>query len=638
MVLDFLYVFLANPNQFINDHFNNRTGLYTLLSIIPLIIIYLLRPRPKKLRIPSLMFLFDLERKKRLNIFRKFLKDPLFFIQLLVLILVSLAIAAPFIMANEEAGGGSTVIILDASGSMQAKTALGSTKFDDALGQAQNFLSAKNTIIMAESVPLMVMQDAPSGSASDALKKLKAKATETDLSSAILLGRRVLPEGGRIVVFSDFTSWIGDDPSVAKALAEANGITVDFVTISGRTDNIGIVNGWFNGGNDYTIVVKNFNSQAADVGIDVTTDSTNVLSSTLHLNGDSSQNFVISNLASGTTKISISSDDALPLDNNAYVIIPSSVKHNLLYITDNAKSPPVVALGLIPFTTVTKTSTKNIPSMSGYSIVFVGSTLPSDAIQSLSDYVRGGGNAVIIASPALKDMDLLPVTLGSISNATSLDVVLPSIITDGIDIDTIQVTKHFNAQAKPGSVSLVEGGDGSVMLAYWKFGKGTVLYSGLADPVAENISENIYDPLNPNIWNDFHSHADYPLFWKQMLEWITGSLGVSEYNAKTGQFIKLPATETVKTPSDTVTTDLLLLDEVGVYHLPDKDVAVNLYDETESNLAGAGITLAANQTAAQIPYNIELKPVRKYLDIYLIIAGMFLVFLELYYLHWRGEL
>src|SRR5574337_666399 len=109
------------PFDLLNSlQFANQAGLYALLSIIPLIIIYLLRPRPLKVKIPSLMFLMDIERKKRLNIFRKFLKDPLFLIQLFVLTLVSLAVAAPFIMANEEAGGGHTVIILDASASMQA--------------------------------------------------------------------------------------------------------------------------------------------------------------------------------------------------------------------------------------------------------------------------------------------------------------------------------------------------------------------------------------------------------------------------------------------------------------------------------------------------------------------------------------
>jgi hypothetical protein len=359
-----------------------------------------------------------------------------------------------------------------------------------------------------------------------------------------------------------------------------------------------------------------------------------VLSSTLNLKGQSSEYFVISNLNPGMTKISLGADDALPLDNTAYVIIPSSVKHDLLYITDNAKSPSVVALGLTPFTAVKKADPKSIPSLADYSIVFVSSPLSSGAIQSLSDYVRGGGNAVVIASPDLKDMELLPVELGSLSNRTSLNVAQPSMMTSGIDIDKIEVKKHFKAALKRGAVSLVEGGDKSVMLAYWKFGKGMVVYSGLADPMGENI----YDPLNENVWNDFHSHADYPLFWKQMLEWISGSLDVSEYNANTGQFIKLPATQTVKTPTDTVTTDILLLDEVGIYELPDKDIAVNLYDEKESNLEGAGI-LAANLTAAkEIPYNVQVIRKPEYLDIYLIIAAMFLVFLELYYLRWRGEL
>jgi hypothetical protein len=443
----------------------------------------------------------------------------------------------------------------------------------------------------------------------------------------------MLPEGGRIVVFSDFTSWSGDDPSVAKKLAEANGINVEFVTISGRTDNIGIVNGWFES-SDYKIVIKNFNKEARDVKIDVTTNNQNVLSSTLNLKGQSSEYFAISNLNPGITKISLNVEDALSVDNYAYVIIPESVKRDILYITDNAKSPSVVALGLIPYTTVKKADTKSLPSMSDYSIVFVSASPSQETAKSLSNYVKGGGNAVIIASPELKDMELLPVELDDLSNRTSLNVVQPSMITSGIDIDKIEVKKHFKARAKRGAVSLIEGGDKSAMLAYWKFGKGMVIFSGLADPQGENI----YDPLNENVWNDFHANAAYPLFWKQMLEWISGSLDVSEYNAKTGQFIKLPAAQTIKTPGDSVTTDLLLLDEVGIYELPDKDTAVNLYDERESNLAGGGISETPQAAGKEISYNVQTIRKPKYLDVYLIMAGIFLVVLELVYLRWRGEL
>lgn len=610
--------------------FANQAGLYALLSIIPLIIIYLLRPRPLKVKIPSLMFLMDIERKKRLNIFRKFLKDPLFLIQLLVLTLVSLAVAAPFIMANEEAGGGHTVIVLDASASMQADG-----KFERAVEQAKDFLSSRNTLILAENKQVMVMKEAPSSSAGDALKKLKAKATSADLSGAILLGRRMLPEGGRIVVLSDFASWTGDDPMIAKGLAQANGISVDFVTVGGRTDNIGIIDGWSEGG-DYKLIIRNFNKEAANIKIDVTTDGVNVLSNSLNLKGQSNEYFTISNLNPGMTKISINSNDALSADNEAYVIIPKSVQRNLLYVTDNPRSPSFVALGLVPYTKIDMAGTKGALSFSGKSIVFVNSPLSPEAAKSLSDYVKGGGNAIVIASPGLVDMDLLPVEPGSVSNKTSLNVLQANRMTEGISLDKIDVKRHFKATLKSGAVALVEGGDKSVMLAIWRFGRGTVIYSGLADPQGGNI----YDPLNENVWNDFHALPEYPLFWKQTMELISGSLDMSEYNAKTGQSIKLPSRQTVKTPGDSVTTDNLLLDEVGIYELPNRDVAVNLYDEKESDLAGGSLKASASGTPGREVQSSGLQIVRapKYLDIYLIIAAMFLVFLELYYLRWRGEL
>lgn len=619
---DPLTTLLANPVQFAN-----QVGLYALLSIIPLIIIYLLRPRPLKIKIPSLMFLMDIEKKKRLNIFRKFLKDPLFLMQLFVLILTSIAIAEPFIIANEERGGGHTVIVLDASASMQADG-----RFGRAVEEANKFLSSKNTVILAENVPLMAVKEVPSGSASDTMKKLKAKATTADISGAMQLGRKMLPEGGRMVVVSDFAGWTGEDPAVSKRLAEANGIIVDFVTVTGKTDNVGIVGGWFEGG-DYRVVVHNFNKFPQTVKLDSSTEGANKLTTNLNVKSESNEYFTISDLGAGTTKISIDSNDALSVDNNAYVIIPVSIKKDILYITNNTKVPSIIALKLAPFASVTKKDSGSIPPLAPYPIVMVGGSLSAEGAKSISDHVKAGKNAVIIASPELSNMEMLPVELGEVSGETSLNVVRGSRMTEDIGIDKIKVKKHFRGTLKRGAVTLVEAGDKSPMLAYWKYGKGIVIYSGLADPAGDNI----FDPLNTKIWNDFHALPEYPLFWKQMLEWITGSLDVTEYNAKTGQYIKLPARESVKTPSENITTDLLLLDEVGVYGLPDKEVAVNLYDEKESNLAGGGMTVQPSETK-EISYNTQIVRAPKYFDIYLIIIAIIFVILELFYLRWRGEL
>jgi hypothetical protein len=234
-------------------------------------------------------------------------------------------------------------------------------------------------------------------------------------------------------------------------------------------------------------------------------------------------------------------------------------------------------------------------------------------------------------------MSLLPVELSSFGNITSLNIARQTTITAGIDIENVDVKKYFKANLKNGAVALVTSGDKekSPMLAYGKFGKGTVIYSGLSDPQG-----NIYDPLNENVWNDFHTRSTYPIFWKQLLEWIKGSLDVTEYNAKTGMLMKFPVSIAVKTPGDKVTTDTLLFDEVGIYEVPGKSVAVNLFDERESNLESGGLeAMTSNVSGAKEPvYTVETVRKPKNLDIYFIMGAIFLGLLELFYLHWRGEL
>ena len=149
-------------------NFANVAGLFALLSIIPLIILYLLRPKPHVIKIPSVMFLFDAEKeKKRFSAIRRFIKDPLFLLQLLVLILLALAVAEPFVLSEDDAGCGHTVIVLDASASMQADG-----RFDKAITEAGKFLSKKNTIILAENIPVVILRESPKQTASEALSQL----------------------------------------------------------------------------------------------------------------------------------------------------------------------------------------------------------------------------------------------------------------------------------------------------------------------------------------------------------------------------------------------------------------------------------------------------------------------------------
>ena len=78
-------------------------GLIAFLSVVPLIILYLIKPKPVKMSIPSLMFFSKHSKIRRADILFKYLsKDLLFLIQLLVLLLLSFSLAQPWINQNKD--------------------------------------------------------------------------------------------------------------------------------------------------------------------------------------------------------------------------------------------------------------------------------------------------------------------------------------------------------------------------------------------------------------------------------------------------------------------------------------------------------------------------------------------------------
>jgi len=244
------------------------------LSVIPLIIVYLLKPKAKDISIPSVMFITQIteKQKKIARTIRKIIKDPLFLIQLLILILLILAIASPYNEERTEIRGGHTILILDGSASMQA-----GDRFDESIKLAGEHLTARNSIILAKNTPVLALHSGDLDAARDVLKDLPRTATTADLYQAILLSSAMLTDGkGGIVVISDFANWEGEDPNVAKKLAEADGIDVSFVSVSGGRNDIAITGGWLSDGMEaragqgkYTCIIKNYMDSPVNVKIDV---------------------------------------------------------------------------------------------------------------------------------------------------------------------------------------------------------------------------------------------------------------------------------------------------------------------------------------------------------------------------------
>jgi len=118
--------------------FENPFALAALLSVIPLIILYMLRPKPAVLSIPSLMFVLKLERERKrvYASLTKIVQDPLFLIQLLMLILLAIAAAGYYYTSEEPLSGEHTVLVLDTSASMQVDS-----RFDDSVKIADEYVS-----------------------------------------------------------------------------------------------------------------------------------------------------------------------------------------------------------------------------------------------------------------------------------------------------------------------------------------------------------------------------------------------------------------------------------------------------------------------------------------------------------------
>src|SRR5665648_85379 len=631
--------------------FSNPVALAALASLIPIILLYLLKPKPIVVRIPSLIFITYIEKKKsRLSArLKKLIRDPILLLQLLVLIFLALAAAAPFYFAQETIGSGHTVLILDVSASMQSGGG-----FDEMIKKADRYVTRRNTIILAENNALTALEKGSMSNAKNVLSKLKPRATTTDLSSAMLLGRSMITEdNGKIVVISDFVNSGDTDPRDTKSLIESDGIPVDFVKVGGKDiSNIAIVDGNIvrvNGIYSYTATIENFYTTSKNVVVNVYHNDKKTGQETLTIQGNSQDYLALNNLQGGVTRIEITNKDDLSVDNNAYISIPKNSRRNVLYVSDVKKSPAVSALKVLEDVGISleQVSSSGFSPSNQYAVVVVGTITPDagqmkagsatdESFKKLADYAAAGGSVIIMGSSNLTKVStygVLPVEIkGLLANGT-LEASYSPIIKN-INIEAMKVSQYLDVTEKPKATTIVyaraEDGDKDKnisasastrvpVLTYWSYGGGTIVYMGMNDLTTSMIPE-------------------YPLFWMQLIDWLSGVGGYEEYNVKTGSTMPFTSSRDVKTPSGfDVNTKTALFDEVGIYRIGDMDIAANLYDRTESSLVDTTTIQSMDTISGTDTANAELVDVKKLLSDYLLILAILLVCFEVYMLKQRGE-
>lgn len=620
------------------DYFLNTVGLYGLLSLIPLILLYLVKPKPIEKKIPSLMFfLKDIGRENALSMFRKVFRDWLFLFQLLALVIVSAAIAKPYLVVPEESVAENSIVILDASASMQTKYQDG-TRFDEALRLAKKSLGSKNTLILVKGVPEVVFTQEQPGPVRDYLKNLKPSETGTGLYNAMLTATDyVKGENTKVTVISDFVDTEVDaDLNTAKRALQSKGASVEFIPISSEARNVGIIDAEI-GEQKTSIRIKNYNKETATVGIEI-----NDLKDTISVAPGHIELFTFTT-PSSISKLNLQTEDDFSADDNFYLSAPSNRTLRVLFITNQesklAQKNMYIAFNVIDKTTSYRMQIETLVPPKAHTIdqdiIVISevdkSLLLPGTIKSMKERVEQGGALIITPQADLGGIDfqdLLPVTIKAMDTGGSdiENVLCPQTKTGKgetqkcliQDIEFGHANEFLSTDAIGGTTILTKSKkDGSPLMVYKKQGSGHVLYYGLFDDKS-SFRTNIY----------------YPIFWKRIFDLITATQDVKDLNKKTGNSISLGKNEAVKTPDGRIMRELLRLENTGTYTLKEKTIAVNLLNEQESDVAGRFSEHDEEATQA----GSAQRMVNREITEYALYAAIALLFLELFFIKFRGDL
>ncbi|HPJ30592.1 MAG TPA: VWA domain-containing protein [Methanothrix sp.] len=530
--------------------FSTPLALLGLLSTVPLIILYMIRPRPRDQPFPSTAFIREGEARPSASL-NRLITDPLFWTQLLVIFFLVFAAAGPFTEARGTRGAH-LVVVLDLSASMEAS-------FDQAREMVLQRASGidRISIVLAESIPIVALREGNGEQARSVVEALSPRAVSADLSAGMNLGKSLLgAEGGLVLVVSDFVSWTGDDPEVTRGLMETEGTGVVFVDSGGEGENVGIVGGWIvdSGGSlNCSCLIRNY-GRTRTVPIRImgpggTTTSTR----TIDAGGDSYLTF---DAFPGTTVVALEVDDAISSDDEAYIYAPELRPRRVLYRGD--EGPVLAALRSIPNAAVSRSG-----DYDGFDLVVIENA-SSDG--ELNRYVYGGGKVVYVASDASESPDYLPVRITGVANETAPLWTRNPVFAEDLHLDEVEVYSYLAASPRQGSVTIAEA-NAVPVISYWRLGSGTVVYLGFSRQSS-----------------DFHMRPEYPIFWYQMINWLTDVPDATESNRNTGEVVRLGEQTVVEAPGERITTDVLLLDRIGIYRFQGRTIASNMYDPVESDL------------------------------------------------------
>jgi len=595
----------------LSDVFLAPLGLAAALVAVPIVLLYLIRPDPERVELPTFRFVADEQRQRAVTpLLERISRSLLLLIQILAILLLAGSLAAPYVPVQERAVVEETVLVVDTSASMATADG-GETRLDRALGAAREEVTTRTSVVTTDGGGQVTLRRGPPSAARDALDGLEATDAPGDLGGAVAQARALAEDDVRVVVLSDFQ---GEEWADAVRGLRARDVSVSLRQFAGGgAGNVGFVDRRF-GGSEVTFSVRNFGAESATRTVSLGDREREVELA----GGDVAT--VTFPVPAGASEARLSPGDDFATDDAVPVVAPEDPTVDTLVLTNDRNRYLTTALSLVDQVDLTVDSPPT--TVEGDYDVILYSNVDGDAllpgnVQAGRDAVASGGGVAVQAQEGIPDRlrDLLLIEPGPTGSAPTVRRTAETDLTEGIDF---QAPDEYVTGSLRSGETLVELRDGTPLVATDRRESGRLLYYGY-------IEER----------SSFKYNYQYPVFWKRAVFHLAGREPLSALNHETGDTVRFGA-DRIEGPSGRLAGPTVTVREVGVYTAGGTAESAALLSERESAVDAADLNERSGPVGNVT--RTETRTVPQRVTEFVALGALLVVVLEVGYLRRRGEL
>lgn len=321
------------------------------LLAAPIIALYMLRLRREDRVVPSILIWQQITQDRAANTpWQKLRKNLLLILQLVILALLVIALARPFLPVSVPAQG-SAIVLLDASASMQA-TDVPPSRFEAAKNTARQLIDSlsepdtMSLVVVSNLAEVRVSATSDKNALRRAVDEAQASNSTTNMADALILAQALARQSARptIVILSDGEF---DAPQV-----QGGDVPIRYVPIGNSSRNVAVaalaVRDSGQGIQAFARLV-NHSEQAENVTVEVLVDGVLFQTHDYRLEPKQQEGLSLTGLPPTTRVIQVRlrTDDFLAVDNAAWTLRYSGDQRRVLLVTDGNVFLKR-ALGLLP--------------------------------------------------------------------------------------------------------------------------------------------------------------------------------------------------------------------------------------------------------------------------------------------------